>query len=408
MRHRVFAMAEGLIVALVICALRISSGQVGFSIAQTTADANFNSNPCAAPNEVVGSPEETAWLLWIAATCPVNNDQYPYVVWENWIDQELMYPADPSKGLKVPNARADSGSLTRLLHPSPLTLLKNGGVVQPISGLGGGADQDCNKATVPPNGQPNLVLCEEVRLNGAAEDYVSGANLWNRTSQTRVAATHGLIQFSPPSIEVKVDWVELSSIGLDCNNLPPSLTAGVHIETIQGNCFALAGIAIISKLKQNWIWATFEPQNSLTNPNRCQVLGCNDFFGSFPPITHGANTSLTPQLASLMAQANLASEWKNYRLDGVQINFLDQYGQPTLLGNSVTEGENAGVPLTESSCITCHALSSIKNDGTDGATLLNSNPVGLPQPLPSFAWIRRDFLWSLSEACPNSPFQTCN
>jgi len=59
------------------------------------------------------------------------------------------------------------------------------------------------------------------------------------------------------------------------------------------------------------------------------------------------------------------------------------------------------------SCISCHAGSSIKNDGTDGITLPMSNPVGRPKPLPSSAWIRRDFVWSLSMACFNSPFQTC-
>ncbi len=81
--------------------------------------------------------------------------------------------------------------------------------------------------------------------------------------------------------------------------------------------------------------------------------------------------------------------------------------EPKLLGSSIIEGENAGVPLTESSCITCHSVSSVKSDGTDGITLLNSNPVGKPTPLPSKAWIRRDFVWSLSEACPKSLFQTC-
>jgi hypothetical protein len=29
-----------------------------------------------------------------------------------------------------------------------------------------------------------------------------------------------------------------------------------------------------------------------------------------------------------------------------------------------------------------HALSSVKNDGTDGITLLTHNPVGKPEPLP--------------------------
>jgi hypothetical protein len=39
----------------------------------------------------------------------------------------------------------------------------------------------------PPD-QPNLIFCEEVRVNGAAEDYIAGANLWNRTGQEQAAA----------------------------------------------------------------------------------------------------------------------------------------------------------------------------------------------------------------------------
>src|SRR6266446_4806602 len=38
-----------------------------------------------------------------------------------------------------------------------------------------------------------------------------------------------------------------------------------------------------------------------------------------------------------------------------------------------------------------------------------ADPVGFPQPLPSKAWIRRDFVWSLLLACPNANphFNTC-
>jgi len=172
---------------------------------------------------------------------------------------------------------------------------------------------------------------------------------------------------------------------------------------INGNCFALAGMHLISKLLDKWIWATFEPQNPITNPNRCKVLGCSDKFGSKPAKSNGLNTQLTKNLAQLMDAANLAPEWRNYRLDGVQTDFT----QPTLLGSSIIEEANAGVPLTQSSCISCHAVSSVKDDGTDGITLLKSNPVGKPERLPSKAWIRRDFVWSLSMACPNSLFQTC-
>jgi hypothetical protein len=387
-----------------VLALALSTGPgllLGGS-SSAKADSYQPTNPCAAPNESSWNPDETAWQLWVAATCPVNGSQYPYVVWENWIEQTQMYPSDPSQGLTVPNAGGAAG-LAHLLHGSPLTLARNPQLGAVVAGLLGGADQNCNKASTPPVGQPNLVICEEVRENGATEDYIAGTNLWNRPGQAAAATRSANIQFSPPAIEIKADWIQLSSIGFDCSNLPPSLTQTVHVEFISGNCFGLVGMHLISKLLDQWVWATFEPQNLTTNPNRCLVLGCTDTFGSNPATTHGANTSLTPKLTAMMTAANLAPEWYNYRLDGVQIGFL----KPKLLGNSIIEGENAGVPLTQSSCISCHAVSSVKSDGTDGITLLTTNPVGVPAPLPSSAWIRRDFVWSLSMACPNSPFQTC-
>jgi hypothetical protein len=386
------------VVAIAAAIATLLSGIAGASAADATGS---RPNPCAAPNEIGSSIEETAWQIWVAATCPVNDDQYPFVVWENWIEQAQLYPADPSKGLKVPNAGGPTA--THILHESPLALAINPKLRATVPGLLGAPDTNCNKAQTPPPNQPNLIICEEVRENGATEDYIAGTNLWNRFGQQQAAANRDDIQFARPAVEIKADWVELSSIGLDCSKLPPGFTDTIHVETINGNCFALAGMHLISKLLDKWIWATFEPQNSITNPNRCKVLGCNDPFGSKPAKSKGANTQLTRKLDALMDAANLAPEWKNYRLDGVQTDFF----VPKLLGSSIIEGENAGVPLTQASCISCHAVSSVKNDGTDGITLLNSNPVGLPQPLPSKDWIRRDFVWSLSEACPNSPFQTC-
>ena len=174
------------------------------------------------------------------------------------------------------------------------------------------------------------------------------------------------------------------------------------MELIGKYCYALAGMHLISKLSPNWVWATFEPQNMTTNPQRCVVLGCNDPWGSSPAYTQGGasgNTQQTSDLTALMKAANLAPEWYNYRLDAVQTDF----DEPRLLGNSIIEGENVGMQLTQASCISCHAVSSVRKDGFEGINLLTTNPVGFPQPLPSNAWIRRDFVWSLGLACPNGP-----
>ncbi|MBV9307788.1 MAG: hypothetical protein JOZ45_16695, partial [Acidobacteriaceae bacterium] len=97
------------------------------SVESQTASLGGKQNPCAPPTRLTGltgTLEETAWRLWVAATCPVNADQYPYVVWENWLEQDQMYPQDPQNGLKVPNALAPSGP-AHLLHASPLALTKH-------------------------------------------------------------------------------------------------------------------------------------------------------------------------------------------------------------------------------------------------------------------------------------------
>ncbi len=388
-----------------------ASGQTNSS---TSADAvNENggyrqSGPCSPPDRIIGSLEETAWRLWVASTCPVNQGVYPYVVWENWIEQAQMYPLNPANVLQIPAALAPSSTASRSLQPSQLALAKNPGLLTMVPGLLGAANENCNAAQAPPQNQPKLIICEEARLNGSTQDYVTGTAMWNRNGQKQIAASQGFVQFPSPSLEVKVDWIQLSTIGFDCTNLPASLTQSVHVETINGNCFAVAGIHLISKLVNQWIWATFEPQNLTTNPFRCKVLGCSDSFGSLPSRTRGSFTALSPQLETLMNNAQLAPEWKNYRLDGVQVKFVHPDGKPTLLGNSIIEGENVGMDLKQASCISCHALSSVKSDGTDGITLLTSNPVGEPQPLPSRDWIRRDFVWSLLEACPaGTPTQNC-
>jgi len=54
-------------------------GSFCLSVSPAAADEGYGKqlNPCAVPNEIVNSPEETAWRIWVAATCPVNSSQYP-------------------------------------------------------------------------------------------------------------------------------------------------------------------------------------------------------------------------------------------------------------------------------------------------------------------------------------------
>lgn len=212
-----------------------------------TLAGSYLGSACIPPTSMASSAAETAWQLWVAATCPVNQNQYPYVIWENWLQQPNMYPANPSQGLVVPNAGQTANPHT--LGSSPLGTLN-------------GLPTDPNTGCTVGNGR---VICEEVRLNGAAEDYISAEDLWNRAVQQQVADGSAAIQFPKRGVEVKADWLQLSS----CSS-PPS---GVHVEQINSTCYAMVGMHLISKLRNNWLWATFEPQNLTTNPNRCVVLG---------------------------------------------------------------------------------------------------------------------------------------
>jgi hypothetical protein len=361
-------------------------------VAATAPDA------CAFPTGAAATPEQTAWELFVAANCPSNGSK---VVWENWIEQLQLYPASGVAGA----ALAPGTPAPKRLHGSPLAqvearrrrgaaLLVPSTNCQPITKL---------KSIRPPNVTPDATVCEEVHLSPEAQDFITTNGYQIRPGQTAAAKKGTDIEFPEPAVEVKADWIPATDFNpqFSCTQPP----AGVYVEEIDGACYALAGMHISSKLLKNWLWATFEPQSMLTNPLRCISFGaCNDSWGSSPPTSSGGAggfTQQTPALTALMQRAKLRSEFLNYRLDGAQIDFTSADGKPTNLGNSVIEGENAGIEGGKASCITCHSISSIKNDGVDGLTDLNGSPVGPKYQVPT-DWIARDFVWSMTVACPDN------
>jgi len=354
---------------------------------------------CAFPTRVSPTMEETAWRLFVAANCPAGGTQ---LVWETWIEQLQLYPASGTAGPAAAAAPA------RRLHGSPLARVAQARarIVAPNLALTPSAE--CNPMGGPPsNVIPNATICEEVHLNREAANFVTGKGYQIRLGQEAAAQKGTDIQFPWSAIEIKVDWIPATDFAtpFTCSNPP----AGVHVETFDGTCYAMAGIHISSKLLENWLWATFEPQSMLTNPLRCITFGdCRDRWGSSPAVSSGGAagfTEPTPALRELMTRAKLAPEFLNYRLDGVQIEFTTAKGQPTYLGNSIIEGENVGMTKNTASCITCHSVSSIENNGTDGIKNI-ADQVGPEYKVPP-GWIARDFVWSMALACPNG-IQSCN
>jgi hypothetical protein len=372
-----------------------NSGGIIALLSPTSASAQ--SSACAFPTAPAATPEETAWRLFVAANCPGGGTK---VVWENWIEQSQLYPASGGGGAALaarPAKRLHGSPLARALSAQSRGLRA---LLTPSS--------DCGAMRgPPPNVIKNAIICEEARLNDDAATFVKSNNYQIRSGQTAAARKGTDIEFTAPSIEVKVDWIPATDFkpAFTCAN-PPQ---GVHVEEIDGTCYAMGGMHISSKLAKNWIWATFEPQSMLTNPLRCITFGnCNDPWGSNPATSSGGAagfTQLTAALQSLMTQANLAPEFLNYRLDGVQIDFTTAKGAPTLLGNSVIEGENVGMKKNTASCITCHSESAIQKTGTDN--IRNIKDLVGPQYKVPPGWIARDFVWSLALACPGG-IQSCH
>lgn len=358
-------------------------------------------DPCALPTTPASTLEETAWRLFVAATCPTSG-VHP-LTFETWTEQSCLQ--DPA------SCTGEAGTI-RHLHASHLAL--------GLAATAGLPASECSSMTSSANAPPSLVpfvpqnlaadpkFCEEVFASAAEVAYIeepaAGHSLLTLTQQAAYVAAVQKIDFPTEAVEIKADWLPanaLSSPAFDCGNPTPDL----YTEVIDGNCYALVGMHISSKLYPNWLWATFEPQFTATNPNRCKpdlYSSCSDSWGSSPPTSTGEPTQLTPALAALMGEANLAAAFRNYRLVGVQTNFVDTNTTP--LGNSFVEF-NAQVPAQQASCITCHSYAQFDSSQTPpvenpnfGAFLGTpavGDPVNTQPPVPPGSWQSQDFSWLL-------------
>lgn len=365
---------------------------------------------CTLPTTPATTFEETAWRIFVAATCPTNDPSQP-LAFQAWTEQTCL--TSPS----TPGCGNDGGPRKRQLHGSHLLTgglaAKSKGKLAAAPPLASECSSMLTTANAPAALQPfvpaNLAarptFCEEVFTNAPEIAYIQapaqGHTLLTLAGQAAYVASGQEIQFPKEAVEIKADWLPAASLAtpFDCTNPP----AGLYTERIGGSCYALVGVHISSKLYPNWLWATFEPQNTDTNPNRCNPAlynECNDPWGSNPPTSTGSATEQTPELAALMKAADLPPAFANYRLVGVQTDYVDE--QTTPLGNSFVE-LNAQVLPQQASCITCHAYAQFNastspptenpNFGAFPGTPPVGQPVNTQPPVPPGSWQAQDFSW---------------
>src|SRR5579884_3883455 len=297
-----------------------------------------------------------AWDLFVKAMAPVNGS----LTFESWTEQCQLNPdmvGCPSAA-SVAAPTAPASRKVRLLHGSVFSAARK------IAGNNCGAMTATPVGGYPPpaNLTRNAVYCEEVFVNPVEASFVK-RNLTTLVAQQSYGrARNGTINFPGTgvndsrleldSVEVKADWVPASSYknpSFAC----PDPTNRLYTEMINGTCYALAAVHISSKVMPNWLWATFEPNSDITNPNRCdpKLYGaCFDPWGttSSQPYGKGQRVQQSAELRQAMADAHLNPAFQNYFLTGVQTEFVDHDGRPTLLGNSFIEF-NQGVAPGKSS-----------------------------------------------------------
>ncbi len=379
--------------------------------AQSSQSAETAASACAVPTTMAGSNEQTAWQLFVASSCLTNG----HLTWETWTEQTCFAQPDSPGCSQTANLAA--AAPVRHLHASHLARrLRRPAPRQNLLGAApGGCSPMTTKANAPSSLKPfvptnlsaNAQFCEEVFADPSEASFVkapaSGATLTNLAAQVSYAKS-AAITFPTPAIEVKADWLPATSLNnaFNCTTNQPT---GVYVETIDGGCYALVGIHVSSKLLPNWLWATFEPQNTVTNPNRCNsdlYNSCNDPWGSNPAVSTGQSTEATAALKSLMTQAGLPKQFLNYRLVAAQSDYVDANNKAIQLGNSFVEF-NAGVLPHQASCITCHSSALVSTTGNENPNFSNfpgTPTIGTPgkPPLPAQGggtWISQDFSWML-------------
>jgi hypothetical protein len=349
--------------------------------------------------------DEVAWQSFAQIMAPSGNPQTKDVEFETWASDEDIYTATPQWPVQGPNAP----SKAKRLHQSVLGAagrLEHGFTVQVID-----PSQCIVSYSIPaanavkfPSG---ACIGEEVRRNWASYQYIVSNGL-NTKAGMATAYRNGLeVSLPADSIEFKANWVKVPDLiqWLKNNNVVgrPTTAAQVAKQYYVNQGFALVSFHFFTKQIKDWVWTDFEHE---FNPGRCDFIGCHDSYGATianvapKPLLnqHYGRCAKSAKVQAIFTNAGLSDVWNHYCLKGTQINFTN----PRRLGNSIIEAVNAGVPIENSSCISCHFYASFDKDGKPNGAALRKFPVGPANPAWMKGYRSNDFVWGLLFA-PSTP-----
>lgn len=346
----------------------------------------IHSEPAAILAAVTADPAAAAWQLFIELNEPVASPGTK--VWETEFRQTSSVYL-PDGGVPAPwGEAAPPAGLPPIPPPPP-------GCEDVPAGVRHNLD-----TTIQVDGRDlldkwNQPVRYQLLMNRPAFDYILARQFYNVNGQEAAAQQGMKADFPATSYELKTSWLWLGTDATKCAEVKGKYyVVNAYYQQFDRDgqpagwavgYAALAGMHISNKSMPNWVWITFE-----------------NVFDSRFTAAH-LELPLTPetQAANASHQSALGSQgsvFAHYQLDGVQTDFtVPATGQPTLLANSTIESAFQ----TQSSCITCHHLASIKPNGTyfNLAYTQNGNLnyyVGVPPSLNGYTFL--DYVWSMKRA----------
>lgn len=331
------------------------------------------------PAAAVNTPSVFAWTTFAQINQPafLGNTGDTRRIWETWKSADDN--KNPNEAIYLDNGHA----------PQPWDV-KPAGASQPkrlvpIQQLQFLREQNKEEAAFLSQFIPTNPLSEEVRTNRPAFNFILENQLYNRQGQYRYASSHPNFDFPNESKEVKAVWIEATS-GMK--------VADYYSGKVGGKTYVLVAMHLITKDIPFWHWASFVHKDQNKDPQSGYVAPLAA-YQDVPPSLKDTPFENYRLIAELVQSGNTLAPSGS----GAQIDWITRTGDATVMGNPHIEQTFE----TTSSCITCHAHSSI---GLNANGSISYNRfrlvVGAVKPedftVGGVTYYPLDFLWSLRQA----------
>lgn len=352
-------------------------------------------------------PDMIAWEEFAQINAPSGNPNFKRVEFETWAADDDIYVKSPAQWPTIDAPKVLQNSVLAMSHSNfairPFAFIP--GTCLPPQGL---APPKGDGAAAGSGFPVTSCIGEEVRRNWASFQYIVANGLDSKAGLIRAFAGGLKVDMPADSVEFKGDWAAVADVATWLSVGQDVIRQHYYTSTSKINNvdteIALLGFHISTKQIKDWVWIDFEGE---MNPGRCDTIGCHDSFGAVVSDVGPNEVAYKPygecqkksNLVAMLNSSGIDPIWRHYCLKGTQVTFIDENGQPVLLGNSIIEPLNAGVPIEKSSCITCHGYASFDKNGQINifplAAPLNS-PIGNIDPSKTQGFVNNDFLWGIS------------